>query len=101
VVCSIRGFTSLVKKKILVSQHTALFTERCWFQKLVEMKWKKFWIMLQKLLTLSNTDQFTPECLKNCENLDKLHINLMLHTEIWCLSRARVRSRVFELKAEI
>jgi hypothetical protein len=29
VVCSIRGFTSLVKKKILVSQHTALFTERC------------------------------------------------------------------------
>jgi hypothetical protein len=36
---SITGFTSLVKKqKILTSQHTALFTERCWVHKPLEMK---------------------------------------------------------------
>jgi hypothetical protein len=32
---------------------------------------------------------------KLCENLDKEHINLLLHTEIWWLSRGRVLSRVF------
>jgi hypothetical protein len=35
------------------------------------------------------------------ENLDNLHINLMLHTEIQCLSRGRVYNRVFELKGEL
>jgi hypothetical protein len=39
---SIRGFASLAKKKkkkkILTSQHTTLFKERCLFKKLSEMK---------------------------------------------------------------
>jgi hypothetical protein len=38
VVGSIRGFTSLVKKENLMLQHIALFTERYWFQKPLEMK---------------------------------------------------------------
>jgi hypothetical protein len=41
VVGSVRCFASLVKKKkeiLMLSQHTALFTERYWFQKLLEMK---------------------------------------------------------------
>jgi hypothetical protein len=36
-----------------------------------------------------------------CENLDKQHINLLLHTEILWLSRGRVLKRVFELKGEL
>jgi hypothetical protein len=38
---------------------------------------------------------------KLCENLDKEHINLLLHAEIQWLSRARVLNRVFELKGEL
>jgi hypothetical protein len=41
IVGSIRSFASLVKKKkkiLTISQHTALFTNRCWFKKLLEMK---------------------------------------------------------------
>jgi hypothetical protein len=53
-----------------------------------------------KMINLSNKDQFTTGCLKNCKTLDKQHINL-LHTEIWCLSRLRVFSGVFELKGEL
>jgi hypothetical protein len=34
---------------------------------------------------------------KLCENLDKQHVNVLLHTEMQCLSRARVLNRVFEL----
>jgi hypothetical protein len=37
---------------------------------------------------------------KLCENLDKDHINLLLHTEIWWLSRGGVLNRVSELKGE-
>jgi hypothetical protein len=58
-------------------------------------------MMLQKWLTSSNKDQFTPECLKDCENLDKQHINLQLRTEIRWLSRGYVLDRVFELKGEL
>jgi hypothetical protein len=66
VVGSIRGLASHVEKKILtLLQHTALFTERCWFQKLLGMKRKKLLIMLQKWLALSNKDLFTSECLKS------------------------------------
>ena len=36
-----------------------------------------------------------------CENLDKEHINLFLHTDIWWLSRRRVLNRMFELKDEL
>ena len=36
-----------------------------------------------------------------CENLDKVHINLMLRTKIRWLSRRRVLNRVFELKDEL
>jgi hypothetical protein len=36
-----------------------------------------------------------------CENLDKEHISLLLHTEIWWLSRGRVLSREFELKCAL
>jgi hypothetical protein len=57
-------------------------------------------MMLQKWFTLSNTDQFTPECLKKCENLDKQHINLLLHIAIQWLSRGRVLNRVPELEGE-
>jgi hypothetical protein len=38
---------------------------------------------------------------KLCENLNKEHINLLLRTEIWWLSRGRVLSRVFELKGKL
>jgi hypothetical protein len=58
-------------------------------------------MMLQEWLTLLNKDQFTRECLKKpCENLDKEHINLLLHTEVRWLSRGRVLNRVFEVKCE-
>jgi hypothetical protein len=53
-------------------------------------------MMLQKWLTLSNKDQFTPEC----EHLGKQHINL-LHTEILWLSRGGVLNRMSELKGEL
>lgn len=33
-----------------------------------------------------------------CGNLGKQHINLLLYTEIWWLSRVRVLNKVFELK---
>jgi hypothetical protein len=58
-------------------------------------------MMLQKWLTLSNRDQFTPEWLKYCENLNKQHVNLLLHTVIQWLSRGRLLNRVFELKGEL
>jgi hypothetical protein len=59
-------------------------------------------MMLQKWLTLSHKDHFTPEYLKKlCENLDKRHLNLLLHTEIRWLSRGSVLNRVFVLKAEL
>jgi hypothetical protein len=88
-----------------MSEHTALFTEMYWFQKLLEMKFKKkkmFWMMLQKWLTLSNKDHLTPEYLKKklCENLDKQHLNLLLHTEIRWLSGGTVLNIAFVLKAE-
>jgi hypothetical protein len=38
---------------------------------------------------------------KLCENLDKEHINLLLHTEVWWLSRGSVLNRVSELKSEL
>jgi hypothetical protein len=38
---------------------------------------------------------------KLCEKQDKQHINLLLHTEIWWLSRGRVLNRVSELKSEL
>jgi hypothetical protein len=48
------------------------------------------------MLALSNKDQFTPEYLKKLyETLDKQHITLLLHAEIWWLSRGRVLNRVF------
>jgi hypothetical protein len=37
---------------------------------------------------------------KLCENLDKQQINLLLHTEIWWLSRG-VLNKVFELEGEL
>jgi hypothetical protein len=59
-------------------------------------------MMLQQWLTLSNKDQFNPECLKKlCENLDKEHVNLLLQSEIWWLSRGGDLNRVFELKGEL
>jgi hypothetical protein len=62
---------------------------------------KTFWLTLQKLLTLSNRDKYTPECLtKLCENLEKQHINLLLHAEIRWLSRRRDLHKVSELKGE-
>jgi hypothetical protein len=45
--------------------------------------------------------QFTPDCLKKlCENLDIQPISLLLHTDIWWLSRQRVLSRLFKLKGK-
>jgi hypothetical protein len=38
---------------------------------------------------------------KLCQNLDKQHINLLLHTETWWPRRRRVLNRVFELKGEL
>jgi hypothetical protein len=38
---------------------------------------------------------------KLCENMDKQHMNLLLHTEIWWISRGRVLNRVFELRGEL
>jgi tRNA(Ile)-lysidine synthase TilS/MesJ len=53
-------------------------------------------MMLQKWVTLSSKDQFTPEC----EDVAKQHINL-LHTEIWWPSIGEVLNRMFELKGEL
>ena len=36
-----------------------------------------------------------------CENLDKEHINLLLHTEIWWLGRGTFINTLFELKDEL
>jgi hypothetical protein len=38
---------------------------------------------------------------KLCQNLDKQHINLLLHTEIRWLSRGRVLNRMSVLKTEL
>jgi hypothetical protein len=55
-----------------------------------------------KMVNFIKQNQFTPECLKKwCENLYKQHINLLLHTEIQCLSRGRILNRVFELEHEM
>jgi hypothetical protein len=35
------------------------------------------------------------------KNLNKQHIHLLLHIEIWWLSRGTVLNRVFELKGEL
>jgi hypothetical protein len=36
-----------------------------------------------------------------CENLNKMHINPLLHIETWWLGRGRVLKRVSELKGEL
>jgi hypothetical protein len=58
-------------------------------------------MVLQKGLTLLNKYQFTQECIKNCENVDKEHINLLRHTEIQWLNRGRVLNRVCKLNCEL
>ena len=97
---SIKGFVSLVKQENpnVTSAHCFLHGKML-ISKSLGGELKKFLMMLQKWSTLLNKDQFTPRIFKRlCENLDKEHINLLLHTEIWWLSRGRVINRVFELK---
>lgn len=38
---------------------------------------------------------------KLCENMDKMHTNMFLYTEIWLLSRDKVFIKIFELMDEI
>jgi hypothetical protein len=84
-----------------MSQCTSLFTEWCWFQKLLKIT-EQVLDDNKKWLTLSNNDHFTPECLKKmCENLDKQHINLLLHTEIRWFSGGRVLNGIFWQKGEL
>jgi hypothetical protein len=55
-----------------------------------------------KMVNFINKEQFTPECIKKlCENLNKQHKNLLLHTEIWWFSRGGVLNWVFELEGEL
>jgi hypothetical protein len=61
-------------------------------------------IVLEDATKMANfiRDQFNPECLKKpCGNLDKQHVNLLLHIGILCISRGRVLISVFELKGEL
>jgi hypothetical protein len=89
----------LAPSKNFTSQFTVTFTERCWFQELFEMEWKSYFVFLQNWSTLWNKSQFNSECLKIlCLNLDKQHINLLLHTGILWIKRGRFLSRAFELK---
>jgi hypothetical protein len=55
-------------------------------------------MLLQKWLTLSYKYSLSPECLKKpCENLDKQHINILLHTEFRWLNRGSL-NRPLELE---
>jgi hypothetical protein len=102
VVGSITGFTSLVKKRGGGGPH---ITTHCFIHrevlvsKTLRDKMKK---VLDEATKIVNFDKQRPlyyRMLKKTENLDKQHINLLLHTEIQWLSG--VLKRVFELKGEL
>jgi hypothetical protein len=83
-VASIRGFASLVNKENpdVVIIHCFIHREAL-VSKTLGDETEKVLDYATKMVNLSKKDQFTRECLKKlCENLDKEHINLLLHTEI-------------------
>jgi hypothetical protein len=60
------GLACVAKKENpdVVTTHCFIHRREMLVSKTFEEKMKKFWMMLQKMLTLSNEDQFIPECLK-------------------------------------
>ena len=97
---SIKGFASLVKKENpdVMSTHCFLHREML-ISKSLGGELKKVFDDATKMVNFIKQRPVHSRMFKRlCENLDKEHINLLLHTEIRWLSRGRVLNRVFELK---
>jgi hypothetical protein len=86
----------------MTSQRIALFTGRCWFQKLFGDKMKKVLDNSTKWLTLTNKDQFTPEYLKKTvlKPWQTAHKS-PVYTEVLWLSRGSVLNRMSELTGKL
>ncbi|XP_068115889.1 zinc finger BED domain-containing protein 5-like [Hyperolius riggenbachi] len=100
---SMRGFASLVRKENLsvVTTHCFLHREVLVSKSLGE-EMKKVLDDVTKMVNFIKQRPLHSRMFKKlCEDMDKEHVNLLLHTEIRWLSRGRVLNRVFELKSEL
>ena len=99
----LQGFTSHIKQEnpdIILTQ--CFFTERCCFQKHLENELKTVFVDVSKMVNFIKQRPVHSRMFKRlCENLDKEHLNLLLHAEIRWLSRRRVLNKLFELKDEL
>lgn len=50
-----KGSLSQKRKSWCIHNILLSFQKKCWCQKFLELKWKKFWMMLQKWLNLSKS----------------------------------------------
>lgn len=70
--------------------------------KALEDEMKKFYLKLQKMIDFIKQKPVYSKMFKElCENLDKEHINLLLHAEVQELSRWRVLNRTSEPNGEL
>jgi hypothetical protein len=97
---TLRGFACLVKKKrISWCCHNTLLSAGF---KSSRRRNEKFLDGATKMVSFIKQKSVHSRIFKKlCENLDKEHINLLLHAEILCLSRIRDLNRVSELKGEL
>ncbi|KRZ82264.1 Zinc finger BED domain-containing protein 5 [Trichinella sp. T8] len=85
----------------IVSTHYFLYREVL-ISKSLESKLKKVFDDVIKMINFIKQRPVHSKMFKKlCESLDKEHVNLLLYTEIQCLSRRRVLNMTFHLKNEL
>lgn len=100
---SIKGLVTLIKEKNanIISTHCFIHREVL-MAKYLDNDLQTVFDDIIKMVNFIKRKPVQSRIFKKlCENMDKSHINLLLHTEIRWLSRGKVFNRVFELKDEI